>query len=383
MSFTLTMPKLSPTMEEGQIVKWHKREGEFVSVGELLLEVASDKATLEFNALDEGWLRRILVKEGESAQVNAVLAVMSAQENELLEDVQEVKAESIQNVSKKEGLRIEKPKIEELIPKSSKGISRTAASPLARQLAKEQGTDLSQVEGSGPHGRILSRDLKDLSTLQNKGTWEEQLSPMRKAIGRRLLASKQTIPHFYISVQINAEPMMECREQLKTGDVSFSYNDFIVRAVALALKEHSEVNCGFNAKRETRICFGGIDLSIAVSLEEGLVTPIIFGADKKSILQISTEIKTLAKKAREGKLEEAEYLGGSFTISNLGMYGIDGFAAIINPPQGAILAVGGLNDFYRMQLTLSCDHRIIDGVAAAKFLRTLKHYLENPALLTG
>jgi pyruvate dehydrogenase E2 component (dihydrolipoamide acetyltransferase) len=404
MPFTLTMPKLSPTMEQGTIIKWHKKEGEFVEADELLFEIATDKATVEYNALDSGWLRHIYVKDNSEAQVNQPIAVFTENKEESIEGYKPdgVISESAAQ-TKQPGKVAAAPASNESRQPSSTG-DRLKISPLARRLAKQQGLDLSSIEGTGPGGRIVSRDLAKATPsaaydaarqepMEAAGSYsEETLTPMRKVISQRLQESKATIPHFYVSLKIDAQPLVDIREQLKRHDIKFTYNDFVVKACALALKKHPNVNSGFNPEANTLIHFKTIDISIAVSIQGGLITPIVRHADFKSIAQLSTEIKNLAARAKEGKLESNEYKGGSFTISNLGMYGVSEFIAIINPPQAAILAVSGILSVpvvrngqvvpgNELTLTLSGDHRVIDGVAGAEFLKTVQHFLESPASL--
>jgi pyruvate dehydrogenase E2 component (dihydrolipoamide acetyltransferase) len=437
MPFTLTMPKLSPTMEEGTIVKWHKKVGDQVESGDVLMDVSTDKATVEYQAIDGGWLRKILVGEGQEAILNQPIAVFTEQKDESLEGYEIPKAPSASQGEKQEGkepsaVKEEQPEVSEgIVGKPRKGGAiqqpafapeaplenyefqfptaqaekRILASPLARKMAKEKGLDLSTVKGSGPNHRIMSRDLERAQSAGfvnfghrerpkiAPGTYEEQaLTPIRKVIGQRLQESKSFIPHFYVQQTIRAETLVSIREQLKNGQIKISINDLVVRACALALREHPAVNTGFNSVNQSIIQFKTIDIAIAVSLEGGLVTPIVRHADFKNLGELATEIKLLAQKAREGKLEPHEYKGGSFTISNLGMYGVTDFQAILNPPQSAILAVSGIQDVPVIQnglivpgkeinVTLSVDHRVIDGVAAALFIKTLKNYLENPALL--
>lgn len=436
MPFTLTMPKLTPTMEEGTIVKWHKKIGDAVQPGDLLLEIATDKATVEHEALDEGWIRLILVPEGAEAVVNQPLAVLTAEKNESIENYvpegiapkeEKQPAPSTSPVEKEE--KPSAPQGEQ--PPSKKGgffqqpqfipepplenyafefpteqlEKSIPASPLAKKLAKERGLDLATVKGTGPRQRIVKRDLekaqpagiaqfgrRDVPSL-TPGTYEElPLTPMRKTIGQRLQEAKSFIPHFYVSQIIDVESLSALREQLKNYQIKLSINDFIVRACALALREHPEINRGFNSVNQTIIQFKTIDIAIAVSVDSGLITPIVRHADYKNLGELAVEIRSLAQRARAGKLDPNEYKGGSFTLSNLGMYGISEFQAIINPPQAAILAVSGIQDVPVVRngsvvpgkvatLTLSVDHRVIDGVLAALFLQTLKKFLENPAVL--
>jgi len=388
MTFIVTMPKLSPTMETGTIAKWHKKEGDQVAAGDLLLEVSTDKATVEHNALDPGYLRKILVQEGQEAAVNQPIALFTEKVDEPV---------SVPEETAHPQTGAPKPSQEASAPAAAtpppppvevKG-ERLLISPLARKLAKEQGINTTQIKGTGPGGRIVSRDLAQKGEMK---TQEIALTPMRKVISQRLQQAKSTIPHFYVEQTIQADALVDFREQLSHLGTKVSYNDCVVKASALALREHPQVNSGFNASNQTLIQFGSIDISVAVSLPEGLITPIVFQADKKELQQISTEVRTLAVKAKENKLEPREFQGGSFTISNLGMFGITRFSAIINAPQACILAVGGIIDTpiikngaivpgKVMTLTLSCDHRVVDGVAGAKFLKTLQNLLENPAHL--
>lgn len=392
MLFTLTMPKLSPTMEEGMIVKWHKKEGEKVEAGDLLFEISTDKATVEYNALDEGWLRKIIVGEKKTAKLNEPVAVFSEEKDESIEGY--IPKEEPVFFEKKEERKEQPTGIEVLKELQIEQLRSILASPLAKKIAKERGIDLSLIKGSGPNQRIMSRDLAQAKDLtQKSGNIEEiALTPMRKVIASRLIESKITIPHFYVRQIIEAKSLIEMREQLKQNKENITFNDMLVKACAIALKKHPIVNRGFNSKEQKILQFNQIDISVAVSVQEGVITPIVFQADTKSLKQINEEMLDLAKRAREGKLNPREYQGGSFSISNLGMYGIPDFQAIINPPQAAVLAIGGILDTpiikdgiviagKTMSLTLSADHRVIDGVAAAEFLVSLKMILESPAIL--
>lgn len=430
--FTLTMPKLSPTMETGTIASWQKKEGDFVESGDVLFEVATDKATVEYSAIDSGWLRKIIVHAGEEAAVNQAVAVFTEGEKE---SIKGYKPDGM--VAEKAAVKEEEPKTQAAVAETPKARSaaqasamaqpvfapeaplasyafeyptetagkRLPASPLAKKLAKEKGLDLTTVKGSGPHKRIVSKDLEKAQPAGTiafghrelpriaPGTYEEEvLTPIRKIIGQRLQESKTFIPHFYVQQTIDAEPLAAAREQLKQGDLKISVNDFVVRAVALALRKHPEINSGFSSVNQSIIRFKTVDVAIAVSMENGLITPIVRHADYKNLGELAVEIRLLAQRARDGKLEPHEYKGGSFTISNLGMYGVTDFQAILNPPQAAILAVSAIQEAAAvkngvvvpgkvMNITLSVDHRVIDGAAAAQFLRSLKHLLENPSLL--
>ena len=431
MPFTLTMPKLSPTMEAGVITKWCKNVGEKVQAGDVLFEVATDKATVEYNALDEGFLRKIVVENGKEARVGQAVAVFtetSAEDissyqpvSDIVEPIEEPKEETVPcaasepsatvSVPVKKGSSIQQPSFVPEPPLADYAFpfpepgSAVKASPYAKKKAKELGIDLTTVKGSGPRGRIVSQDL-DLGLQQAQyvigkqeepkmvpGSFEEEsLSPMRKVIAERLQQSKSFIPHFYVSQAVDVEPMMTLREQLKAGGIKVTFNDILVRAVSLTLRRHPVINSGFNSVSQSIIRFKTVDISIAVSVPDGLITPIIRHADYKNLSQIAVETKLLAQKAKAGKLSREEYVGGSFTISNLGMFGITQFQGIINPPQAAILSVGGIEEKAvvrngaivagkQMVLSISADHRVIDGVDAAMFLKDLQKLLENPALL--
>lgn len=429
MPFTLTMPKLSPTMEEGTIAKWRVKVGAHVKSGDVLLEVATDKATVEHSALDEGYLRQILIPDGGSARVNQPIAIFTETAKESIEgykpegEMPEVAvaapvaaapasvtpmATSAEPSTLRQPAFVPEPPLEQYrYEKPGKTIEgRIIASPLARKIASEKGVDLTTVKGSGPGGRIVSQDLdlglpealvsfgaREMPTLAPGSYEEESLTPMRKVVGKRLQESKSFIPHFYVTQEIDAEPLMRLREELKVGGVKVTVNDCILRASALALREHPAVNSGFNSVNSTLIRFKTIDIALAVSLEGGLITPIIRHADYKNLGELSSEAKFLIKKARDGKLAREEYTGGSFTVSNLGMFGVRDFIAVINPPQAAILAVAAVQEKpvikqgqvvpgKTLSLTLSADHRVIDGADAAQFLVTLKKLLENPSLLT-
>lgn len=431
MSFIVHMPKLSPTMEQGTIVRWHAKEGDSVTSGSVLIEVATDKATVEHQLLDGGFLRRILVKEGEEAVVNQPIAIISDSKDASIEElVKEIESKQqpkvVQQVSSCEvnvsetvvqanvqvnTSVLKGPKFvpfgplkQEAEDVESEGLK---ASPYARKLALEKGVDLTSIKGTGPGGRIVAQDVEAAPASNSwkvsfdslakptidSGSFEyESMSPMRKAIATRLQESKTFIPHFYVSMSIDAQPMSEVQSQLKAQGLKISINDLIVRATALALRKHPKVNSGFDTVENKIIRFQTIDVCVAVALADGLITPVIYQADYKRVGQISKEVKSLVGRAQKGELKPQEYQGGSFTISNLGMFAVDRFTAILNPPQAAILAVGGIQEKpvvkagaivagKVMELTLSADHRVIDGADAARFLTDLKALLESPAIL--
>ena len=402
-----------------------KRRG-FRQIGEVLIEVATDKATVEHTALDAGYLRKILIPNGKEAIVNQAIAIFTVKEGESIDGYKpegaapksaapapsaEKKAEThaAAPAPKAAGGAMQQPAFVPEPPLTHYVFPQPAkeqrASPLAKKLAQEKGVDLTTVKGTGPQHRVMSRDLnlaqpdaivafgrQEVPKLA-PGTYEEEpLTPMRKIVGQRLQEAKTFIPHFYAIQDVNVGALNAIRDHLKNVGVKVSINDLIIRAAALALRKHPEVNSGFNSVNSSLIRFKTIDISVAVTVNGGLITPIIRHADYKNVGQISTEVKALATRAKEGKLAREEYTGGSFTISNLGMFGISEFFAVINPPQAAILAVGGIEEKpvvknghivagKMMRLTLSADHRVVDGADAAKFLKTLQFYLENPAML--
>ena len=418
----LKMPKLSPTMETGTLVKWLKKAGDEIHFGDVLLEISTDKAVLEHTASEDGWLLEILVKEGTKIPVGAPIAVFSTEKNvtydlkQLLPSQEAVSTDEptqiVPNTSSQQdnshyagpsmaivGFRPEPPLTTPLTIKNPGDP--VSASPLAKKLAKEQNLDLSGVAGSGPGGRIVKKDLEKAPPLRiagfgypeapevNPGTYvEEPLSPIREAISKRLQAAKTFIPHFYVRQRIYASPLLALLKELQAQNI----NDCIVRACALALKEFPEINSGFNSVDNTIIRFSTIDISIAVAIPDGVITPIIRCADRKNVGMISAEIKALAARAKQSALKEEEYKGGSFCISNLGMTGISDFTAILNPPQAAILAVGSVEEQpivlngelavgSTCMLTLSVDHRVIDGYPAAMFMKRLQKLLEAPSVL--
>lgn len=422
----LKMPKLSPTMETGTLVKWLKKAGDEIHFGDVLLEISTDKAVLEHTASEDGWLLEILVKEGTKIPVGAPIAVLSTEKNvtydlkQLLPSQEAVSTDEptqiVPNTSSQQdnshyagpsmaivGFRPEPPLTTPLTIKNPGDP--VSASPLAKKLAKEQNLDLSGVAGSGPGGRIVKKDLEKAPPLRiagfgypeapevNPGTYvEEPLSPIREAISKRLQAAKTFIPHFYVRQRIYASPLLALLKELQAQNIKLSINDCIVRACALALKEFPEINSGFNSVDNTIIRFSTIDISIAVAIPDGVITPIIRCADRKNVGMISAEIKALAARAKQSALKEEEYKGGSFCISNLGMTGISDFTAILNPPQAAILAVGSVEEQpivlngelavgSTCMLTLSVDHRVIDGYPAALFMKRLQKLLEAPSVL--
>ncbi|SPN73450.1 Dihydrolipoyllysine-residue acetyltransferase component of pyruvate dehydrogenase complex,branched-chain alpha-keto acid dehydrogenase subunit E2,pyruvate dehydrogenase complex dihydrolipoamide acetyltransferase,2-oxoacid dehydrogenases acyltransferase (catalytic domain) [Chlamydia serpentis] len=422
----LKMPKLSPTMEVGTIVKWHKKNNDQVHFGDVILEISTDKAVLEHTANEDGWLREILCHEGNKITIGTPIAVLSTESNEpftldeLLPKTESSKLklppentpqeEPLSSTTKATPVTFTSVSFKPEPPLSSPLILKrpditSNLSPLARQLAKEKNLDVSSLQGSGPGGRIVKKDLDKAPSKSIAGFGypeapevppgsyhEENLSPIREVIASRLQAAKVSIPHFYIKQQVYASPLLNLLKELQLQGIKVSINDCIVRACALALKEFPSINSGFNSFDNKIVRFETIDISVAVAIPDGIITPIIRCADRKNLGMISAEIKSLAVKAKNQSLEETEYKGGSFCVSNLGMTGITEFTAIINPPQAAILAVGSvieqalvLNGEITIGstciLTLSVDHRVIDGYPAAMFMKRLQKILEAPAVL--
>jgi pyruvate dehydrogenase E2 component (dihydrolipoamide acetyltransferase) len=423
MAAYLKMPKLSDTMSEGTLVKWLKKEGDTVSMDEDIAEVETDKATMTMPSFDEGILYKIYVKEGETVVLGASLALILEPGEEPPADADQVPSSA--SAADPAEDKAEKPVAEKAEaaapapaaaksppPSVSSALSadgRIKASPLARKLAEEQGVDLRRVTGSGPGGRIIKKDVlnaptgggggSNLGLLPAPGSRGDQSIPltgMRRVIAQRLLESKTTIPHFYLNIEIDTEPLMTMREQVNAastanGGPKYTVNDFIMRATVLATDAVPAVNASFQG--DSILQHGEINLSVAVAIEEGLVTPVIRSAQMKSIKELAGELKELAGRAKDKKLTPAEMQGGTITISNLGAFGIGNFDAIINPPQAAILAIGTITKQpvvnaanqivpgQRMWIGMSCDHRVIDGAVGARFLSELKRFLETPILL--
>lgn len=422
MAEIVRMPALSDTMEEGTLVAWHKKVGDSVESGELLAEIETDKAVMEFQSFFDGELLYIGLEEGASIAVDAVIAIIGEPGEDyksLLEG-----GDSTNQSSEKENAEV-KEKSEEKAPveATTKEVAedteqkedtteggRFKASPLAKAMAKEEGVDLMEVKGSGDDGRIVKRDIEDflkngsskaaapkqaapIKVAEPTGDYEDvPLSQMRKVIAKRLGESKFAAPHFYLTMEICMDKMMALRGQVKSlTDTKISYNDFIVKAVAKSLKDHPAINASWLGDRIRYYKY--VNIGIAVAVEEGLVVPVVNNADTKALSQIATEIRELAGKAKDRKLSPDQMTGNTFTISNLGMFGIDEFTAIINPPDACILAVGriaprlvmgsdgNVKESNFMKVTLSCDHRVVDGAKGAMFLQTLQRTIEEPMRL--
>ncbi len=426
MAIVIDMPKLSDTMQEGVIAKWNVKEGDKVSSGDVIAEVETDKATMDVEVYDAGTVLKIMAKEGEAVPLGGIMAIIGKPGEDISDLLggksagapateAKVEAKAEPKAEAKEARADTKGKQEksfdpilgdlESKPVPVASDERVKASPLARKMAEEQGLDLGNIKGSGPEGRIVKKDVLAAESAPAKSTpataakavfvapsaedEDIRISQMRKTIARRLAESKFTSPHFYETIDIDMKQSIAAREQLNAiSDVKISFNDFVVKACAVALRRHPKVNTSW--LDDVIRVNGSVNVAVAVAVEDGLLTPVIRNADQKGLRQISAETKDLATRARDKKLQPEEWEGSTFTISNLGMYGIEEFTAIINPPNAAILAVGAIRDVpvvengqvvpgKRMKVTLSSDHRVLDGATAAEFLSTLRQLLENPS----
>ncbi len=436
MAIQIEMPKLSDTMTEGTLIKWHKKVGDSVEIGDILAEVETDKATMEMEAFDEGTISQILVQEGDKAAIGAVLALLDGDE------ASPAPQASVPAAAANQATPASAPAAAAVVaaPARSNDGTRIKASPLARKVATDLGVDLSTLTGSGPAGRIVRADViatgsatpaksteasaaaglvaalkarntaaapavaaptaaapapQALMPTAKEGDSRIELSSMRKVIASRLLTSKQTIPHFYLHVEADAAPLMALRKQINaqaelTHGNKYSVNDFVLKAVINATVAVPAVNASFAG--DHIVSFKHVGLAVAIAVEDGLVTPVIQQAETKSVLQISKEVKDMAARAKEKKLKPSEFDGGTVTVSNLGAWGIESFDAIVNPPQALILSVGAAIEKpvvkngqvvpgLRINLGVSCDHRVVDGAVAASFLAEVKKLIEQPALM--
>jgi pyruvate dehydrogenase E2 component (dihydrolipoamide acetyltransferase) len=421
MPINIEMPKLSDTMTEGTVVRWIKKEGDEVEIGDIIAEIETDKATMEMEAFDEGILSQISIQEGGRAPVGSVIAILledgegDAPAASAQASVAAAPAETPTLAPAAPAPAAAPPAPTPLANGAQPGVARIKASPLAKKIAEAEGVDLSNVTGTGPGGRIVRADVVSapapvvtpaptaaptpapvsISPVMSGEDQTIQLSGIRKIIAERLLTSKTTIPHFYLHLEVDAAPLMELRKQINaqaeaTHGNKYSVNDFVVKALINASVAVPEVNASFNGDHIVQ--FAHVGISVAIAVDDGLVTPVVKNAEQKSLLAISKEIKEMAGRARENKLKPNEFDGGTVTISNLGAWGIESFDAIVNPPQAAILSVGGIIEKpvvkdgaivagLRMNLGVSCDHRVVDGAVGAKFISEIKRLLENPALM--
>ena len=437
------MPKLSDTMTEGTLVAWKKKKGDKVSAGEVIAEIETDKATMEWESPEDGTLSDIYVQEGGKVNVGDKIAFIEEEGEEApkkedkprAEEKKEKKAETEKPApatakegetappqEKKKPIEAAAPAKEKKPAEPSAEDARVKASPVARRVAGELGVDLASVKGTGPEGRVTESDVRAAAkskpmeasaspartvspakpqpqvapSVKPRAGSRIQLSGMRKGIAERLVQSLGPVPHFYLTIEINAAPLAAAREELKSaGEQSeaakITVNDFVLKAAVMAAVKVPRVNASFDG--DAFVQYADVDLGIAVAIEDGLLTPVIRAAQNKSLREISEAVKDLAHRARNKRMKPEEFHGGSFTVSNLGGMGIDSFSAVINPPQGFILAVGKVNKVpviddgdqiavgQQMSITMSCDHRVIDGALGAEYLKELRHLLENPALL--
>ena len=412
MAEIVRMPRLSDTMTEGTVAKWHKKVGDAISEGDLLAEIETDKATMEFESFQEGVLLHIGVQEASTAPVDCILAILGEEGEDVsavieadaapvieekVEEPKEVKKETSVKVDPVETPKASSPVVElspQVVVSKSTSNGRFKASPLAKRLAKEKGVDISLIPGSGEGGRVIKRDVDNYQSgvvrtgLSEERYSDEPVSQMRKTIARRLSESKFTAPHFYLSITVDMDNAISSRKAInaKLGH-KISFNDIIVKASAMSLREHPTVNSSWRGDVIRRN--EHVNVGVAVAVEEGLLVPVVRYTDTKTLSEISKEVKAFAQGAKDKKLQPADWEGSTFTISNLGMFGIDEFTAIINTPDACILAVGGIQQVpvvkegqivpgNVMKLTLSCDHRVVDGASGAAFLQSLKAYIENP-----
>jgi len=443
----IQMPKLSDTMTEGTLVAWKKKKGDKVSAGDVLAEIETDKATMEWESPEDGTLTEIYVEEGGKVNVGDKIAFVGGEGEEA--PVEEKKEETKEPSEKEEEKKPEETKAKEKEPKEGEkkepkkkepekkgepkkkekkekaveaGVppaqptrlqpqteeARVKATPVARRVAAELGVDLSSVKGTGPEGRVTETDVR--AAAKSKGAAQKvpapsikageiariQLSGMRKIIAQRLVESLGPVPHFYLNIDIDAGPLMAAREELKSAGEGaeaskITVNDFVLKAAVQAAVKVPRVNASFDG--DAIVQYADVDLGIAVAIEDGLLTPVVRAAQNKSLREISEAVKDLAHRARNKRMKPEEFQGGTFTVSNLGGMAIDSFSAVINPPQGFILAIGRITKMpviddgdqivvgHRMTITMSCDHRVIDGALGAAYLKELRHLLENPALL--
>ena len=424
MTIDILMPALSPTMEVGTLAKWMVKKGDIIKAGDLLAEIETDKAIMEFEAVDEGTILELSVKEGQTdIKVNSIIAKITSETLETLknnkksqEPLAEVKSD-VDNLKIREKLI---PNIEQIKNVENKK-NRIFATPLAKRIAKEKNIDLSKINGSGPRGRIIKADIDNLSNtngsiqfktdetnlleksigqkvLENyagKEYTKIEIDSMRKTIISRLTAAKQTIPHYYLRRDIKVDSLLSLRSQMNEGlrksEIKITINDFIIKACAIALQDVPECNVIWGGDKILK--FKASDIAVAVAIDGGLITPVLFDLEKKGLIDISIEMKSLAERARNKQLKPNEYQGGSFSISSLGMMGVKNFDAVINPPHGSILAVGAVQKqpyFTKegaissqdiISVTLSADHRMIDGAIGAKFLEKISYNIENPGLM--
>ncbi len=422
MPIEILMPALSPTMTEGNLARWMKKEGDMIKSGDVIAEIETDKATMEVEAVEEGKLGKILVADGtQGVQVNQVIALIleAGEDAASLANYSASAAAPAASAAAPATNTAATPAAAPTAQTKTADGARVFASPLAKRVAEAGGVNIAQIQGTGPHGRVIKADVEDAISKGGSKSASASVSAavcgrnpaeyteipnnnMRKTIARRLSESKQQVPHFYLGLDCELTGLNAARARLnntaeqavkgtdKKPAFKLSVNDIVIKAVAMALRDIPAANASWTDAAILQ--YNNVDISVAVAIDGGLITPIVANADQKSLAQISCEMKDLAKRAREGKLAPSEYQGGGFSISNLGMFGIKQFNAIINPPQGCILAVGAAEERVisrngqfvavpMMNVTLSCDHRVVDGAVGALFLQAFKNYIEDPIMM--
>lgn len=425
MATKVHMEALSPTMEEGEVVRWLKAEGEEVANGDVLAEIETDKATMELVARGDGVLRKQILAEGDTAAVGTVIGVIAGADEDISDLVEDGGAEPAEAEAEPAAPSAERAPAEEAGPRAEtpapatataptgdgsparSGDGRIKASPLARRLAEEEGLELRRIQGSGPGGRIIKRDIEEalaqapaqagVGAGPGVGPEVEEVpvSQMRKSIAKRLVQSIGPVPTFYLTVDVDMTRMVEARERinerLEGEDRKVSINDMLLKATAMALTRHPEVNAAWHEDHIKR--YRRVHMGVAVAVEDGLITPVVRDAHLKGVAEIGEEVRELAGRAREKKLQPEEYTGATFSLSNLGMFGIEEFTAIINPPESGIIAVGQVEERpvvdedgdlvvrSRMKMTMSCDHRVVDGATGSRFLQTLRSFIEEPTMM--
>ena len=410
MAEIVKMPKLSDTMTEGVVAEWHKKVGDPVESGELLAEIETDKATMEFDSFQDGVLLHIGVQTGETAPVDSILAILGENGEDITELLKNGSAPGAEETAPE--VKTEAPAPTPApspapaaatapeIAESDSSNGRVKASPLAKKMASDKGINLDSVAGSGDGGRVVKRDIENYSgssapassssSLGVESYTEVNVSQMRKVIAKRLAESKFSAPHFYLTMDIDMDNAIAARSSLKANDIKVSFNDMVIKATAVSLKKHPKINSSWLGDK---IRYNEhVHIGVAVAVDEGLLVPVVRHADTKPMSEINSEVFDYATRARDKKLQPHEWEGNTFTISNLGMFGIEEFTAIVNPPDACILAVGGIRKEpvvkdgqivvgNRMKVTLSCDHRVVDGASGSEFLQTLKRMLENPIMM--